>query len=159
MSVLQDFEDPCIECGNTIELHWTESINKHLMEKQICFDCDFWLDIIREYSHTEQYNLYGHPGTYVTEEGRAVTVGAEVHGGGKWSGYSGRRFIFQHEKTCVVFETTNLWGRGIIPPRFKTRLPQNIIFLYEYIEDTPNPLFQCSRGCAAGTECGHPILD
>ena len=83
-----------------------------------CFDCSFWL---RKIDYSEDW-----------ASRRAIIDGwhyiAYPETNDFFKGCGGRRFVIQFSDGHVL-ETTNLWCQGPIDERFRSRLPDNAVFL------------------------------
>lgn len=131
---MDPYNDPinCVECGSELKLTFGEGMNQELLNGGVCFNCNFWRKRLMEYHHSYDMD-FGVGGVYVDNYARCVTISNESQGGGKWSGFAGRQFILQHEETCEILYTTNMWSRGIVPKLFFPQMPPNIIYLEEEI--------------------------
>ena len=110
----------CKECGKEIEFHWIEDKNNRLKELQLCFTCDFWIEHIQRDKTVDN--------TFVIN-GWHYIVGREDKGDRyEFRGCGGSKFVIKaHDGREIT--TTNLWVQGEIPQHFRTRLPDNAIFI------------------------------
>lgn len=108
----------CRECRKPIWLMWCS--DEELIERMECFNCNFWLRLIRK-------------GTGVVTEKetgeRTHHMIGEEKKPGPWNGYGGQEFTIRFKDGRVV-KTCNLWHQGSIPERFWDRLPVNAEFVY-----------------------------
>lgn len=113
--------EPCRECGTEgFELHWCAEHRAHLLERMLCFSCDFWLEVLADKS------------THVVVDGVAYALrkGGPVDGEPeRWGlGHGGRTFIFERLDAARV-ECSNVWCRGNVPERFRDRLPDDAVIV------------------------------
>ena len=109
----------CKECGEQETKSWMEDVMKKLIENQLCFDCQFWI---------EKLEVKHDPRT-ARIDGIHYHIGDEEYTGRfKFRGFSGRKFVIKfHDGRELI--TTNLWTQSHIPERFKQRLPDNAVFI------------------------------
>lgn len=107
----------CRVCGEPANLnyfHW-----KHLVARHLCHGCDYWTN------HVENRDSK----LSVRVDGCHYLIGPE-HVGPIGRGYAGRGFVVAfHDGRRVT--TTNLWGQGTIPDRWRAQLPDNAVFVHE----------------------------
>jgi hypothetical protein len=99
----------CRECQEAMD---------NLKESGLCVLCERWV----------AFSLAKHP-SFVRANGRHYIIGDEegnlVFG---MRGFGGERFIVKFHDGRIV-KTTNLWAQGVIPERFRDRLPDNAEFV------------------------------
>ena len=103
----------CRVCGSLEDpARW---VNKdRLVKKQLCFECDFWDEIIPE------YNKGNH---FVTEKNECYCIGNE-NSSDHFRGFDGAKVTITFNDGKVV-NSTNLWYRGIVPKQFQDTLKPN----------------------------------
>lgn len=106
----------CVECGQPEWGQWVKSAADAMIERGECFECNFWLGKIRD---------IGDP-TWVRVNGRCFRI-AEEAAPGSFRGFGGARYIIRFNDGRLA-TTTNLWTQGVIPERFRERLPDNAVF-------------------------------
>ena len=114
----------CCECGKKDLRQWAPDKARDLAEKQLCFDCDYWLTWI---ASGDEY--CGH--RILRIDGVHFVAWAE-DSQSNMRGYGGREFQYRmlafpgdEDDDTFVFSTRNLWCQGEIPYRFRDRLPDN----------------------------------
>lgn len=102
----------CKECGHHINLNYFDSERKKLIERNLCFFCNYWSQLI------------GRGGIVINGEhymvGSAKTPSSH-------NGFSGRWFYIKMNDGREI-RTCDLWYQGAIPERFRDRLPDNAEF-------------------------------
>ena len=100
-----------------------DRIREIMEEKQLCFNCAFWL-----WQH-ELDTQEREPHTAVIVEGTHYVIGSETKSKSTFfRGFGGAHFKIKfHDGTEV--ETTNLWCQGEIPEHLRHLLPDNAEFL------------------------------
>jgi hypothetical protein len=107
-------KDVCRECGEELEREWPMPD-----DATVCFRCEFW---------TMQHEAGGG----IIVDGRHYRVGPDSRDGwdGVFRGFGGRPFVvLLNDGRRIV--TDNLWTQGVIPARFRGRLPDNARFVDE----------------------------
>lgn len=106
--------EKCKECGKSYKGSWMDERARKLEEKQLCFNCSYWSDLIPVRNNA------------VIVDGVHYMIGPEDKGGMR--GFGGRRFdvVFFNGKRIT---TTNLWHQGTVPDHFRNRLPDNARFI------------------------------
>lgn len=90
--------------------------HKAIVPEDLCFTCWCWLGAIDKANTPESVRV----------DGIHYWIGREDEKGSR--GFAGRRFIILF-KDGRRMETTNLWAQGMIPKRFRSRLPNNANFM------------------------------
>jgi len=109
-------EDPpdervtCKLCGDYELLGWLGDLPDRLKRKSMCFTCNHWDEWFLDFAKDDNKTMF-------INGGRAYTICDESKGGGRWSGFGGRKFNVKF-KTGRVVDSTNLWTQGEIPKRF-----------------------------------------
>lgn len=98
----------CYVCGEPIES------NRNDLKDGMCGTCTFWHENVDLVDDPRMVRINYHH----------YYIGPKEQGGGRWSGYGGRRFdiIFNDGREVT---TNNLWSQGRIPLRFRPLLPNN----------------------------------
>lgn len=111
----------CMECGETEDVsRWMPRCGKRLAERQLCFSCDHWMSLIERGNGVDRGRVVRHDGTH-------YIIGPEHNGPSHLRGLGGARMVIKfHDGREAV--TTNLWCQGVIPERFRSRLPDNASF-------------------------------
>ena len=107
----------CKECGFVENRSWRDGKAKELQDKQICYDCSFWLSVIEDNG-------------LIIVDGDAYKDGGYQSGPSRWKGFGGHKFTIELYSGKTI-TTDNLSHRGSVPDRFKDRLPDNAKFLNE----------------------------
>jgi len=108
----------CKECGQI------DNPNNWLGGEKIaatghCFNCNFWAEYVERKDETN----------IVRAQHRHYVACEEASlGSHPWKGFSGHRFKIRFNDGREI-ETTNLWSQGVIPDRWRERLPDNAVFL------------------------------
>jgi hypothetical protein len=109
----------CSECGvETFSTNWREPLKTNLITNHVCFDCQFWMDklLIKDELGT------------VRAEGQHYQFDVnQPVSDSPWRGFGGRDFDIHFHDGRVV-KTNNLWSQGVIPERWRIRLPDNAAF-------------------------------
>lgn len=109
-------EYKCKICGKTEESsHWVNS--KEMLEKEHCFECDYWLSL--------------HEGDITNRKDHKYVIANGVHyviepedSTDSFRGFGGAEVKIKFfDGTEVV--STNLWYQGEIPERFRDIMPDN----------------------------------
>lgn len=107
-------DDPCRECGQIFSARTCDDIKQRMLERHVCFTCDFWLEKINHRNSTRI-------------NGQHYVIGS-VKYPHRGDGYGGWHFRIKKQDGEVV-DTCDLWSQGPIPPHFRDRLPDNAEFL------------------------------
>lgn len=110
--------EPCKECGKIFSTHYTESTRSVLLEKNICFNCHFWLSKLGIKNNPRTARINGTH--YYIEDDKPRNS--------SFCGFGGAEFNIRFNDGRLV-TTHNLWCQGDIPYHFKERLPDNAIFV------------------------------
>jgi len=111
--------DSCVECKQPHKGNWSKEHAYRLVEKQLCFNCDFWVG---------KLNL-SHSHRQVRVDGKCYFTGDENDGSQGMRGFGGARFHIRFHEEGREIITSNLWHNGDIPLVFRDRLPDNAIFI------------------------------
>lgn len=107
----------CPECGKTVKIYDKAGT--------VCYRCQFWLLKAQNKDHPD----------FVRCRGWHYIIGDDKNHVGE-RGFAGRTFTIKFKDGRVV-TTSNLWGQGEIPERFRERLPDNAEF--SYIDERTRP--------------------
>lgn len=110
----------CHHCGNFEEGNWTDDLSNKLQKEHLCFDCNFWFELIGRY-HAEYPAVIIDRMHYVIErdDNRQHAM----------RGFGGREFKIRFKNTGKEVVTHNLWHQGTIPESFWILLPDNAEFI------------------------------
>lgn len=110
----------CKECGKKEEGNWVEEKKLRLIERQLCFSCDFW------YSHY----LLKNSKIVARIKGHHYRIGVKTNDPNRWKGMGGSKITIKFNDGRII-HTDNLWHQGEIPERWKERMPDNATFIKE----------------------------
>jgi hypothetical protein len=118
----------CVECGDRELLKWMDVEKKKLIEKQLCFSCNHWYEVLEDPAAVfAPGEFWGDPSLH------AYVIGDEDPSN-RWRGFGGRKFVLLFA-TGARIETTNLWHSGKVPERFVERVkracPRNAVFVQD----------------------------
>ena len=122
----------CGECGAEETSQLDQYTAAVLRKRQRCHGCFYWLIRIEALADPKQG-----PRFVRTEEGRHYQMRPDNEDRGS-RGHAGRPFIITFYDGRKV-RTTNLWGQGKIPERFRDRLPPNATVELEPLQRQPIP--------------------
>lgn len=108
--------EPCRECGAEVDTHFVPETRERLIALNVCFNCNYWLERVDSKS-----------GKQIVVGGVVYQRGAEKDAG-PFRGFSGKPWRVKLH-SGEEFRSTNMWFNGQIPDRFKSRIPDNAIFL------------------------------
>ena len=120
---VQYHEFECVECNETTRNTYHEPTRTQMLERRLCFTCNFWLNMERELEkdHAER-TIIG--GTLYTPGNRTS---------GAFRGMAGRRFDIEYLSNSVFSgqrtTTFDLWAGGELPARLRERFPDTARFL------------------------------
>ena len=104
----------CRMCGSLEDTtRWTNG--PKLEEKQLCFSCNFWDEIVPSYNKGEHF---------VDQNNGCYVIGNENPKATYFRGFGGAKTTITFNDGRIV-KSTNLWFRGDVPEHFKTLLPPN----------------------------------
>lgn len=110
-------DEPCSVCGSIYTT--SSSLKKQMLERKMCFRCNFWQDIVNRQDDA-----------CVRIGGTHYVIGKETGDRADFRGFGGRKFkirFFDGLRGDV--ETTNLWHQGNIPSHFQKLIPDNAEFV------------------------------
>lgn len=116
----------CVECGEWSDVCFNSSTTESLWRRQVCFNCDFWLEKVRW--ATDPPAKYA--GRIAVVGGRHWVVGSRATGDKSHMGCGGREVTVRWHDGRVT-STNNLWGQGTIPEHFRDRLPDTAVLEWE----------------------------
>jgi len=104
----------CSQCGNKENLAYIDPVRGNLIDKMLCFSCNFWSEYVsnRNYPNSVRVN------------GNHYWILSETIQKGAFRGHSGIKFRIDFFDGRIVY-TTNLWHQGVIPERFRDVLEDN----------------------------------
>lgn len=119
----------CLECSKKEKLRWGDDIKKKLIERNLCFNCNFWWEYVEQVDDPNSVRV----------KGVHYWICSENAPRGTFRGFAGKKFkiifftptISVAHNTPRIIVTTNLWSQGEIPIRFRDRLPDNAEFRQE----------------------------
>lgn len=104
----------CRECGIDEHREYFD-----LREKELCGDCGFWIEKVERAEYVQSIRV----------EGTCYWRGNEDERGldNSMRGFGGRAFYYvkTDDPGQTVQVAKSLWHNGVIPERFKSRLPDN----------------------------------
>lgn len=105
----------CEECGKRQETCYGKTLNGLMQRLSLCFDCLFWFQRVEEKDQP----------TSVRIQGRHYIIHADD--ASKPHGFGGNLMTIEFFDGHIV-ETRNLWTQGIIPEKYRDKLPDNARF-------------------------------
>ena len=118
----------CHECGQVDKTRWSSDLNKELVDKQLCFNCHFWLEKVG-WALNDNKTPQGAQALRV-KGSHYVSNGMCSGGPSAFRGYGGSLFYFMlHTDLNTVHTTNNMWHQGDVPKHFEGRLPDNASFI------------------------------
>ena len=105
----------CKLCGERDEACFSEPTQSDMIERQLCFTCLKWTNMVEDADPND-----------IFIDGTAYHIGQESAIGMR--GFGGRPHTIQR-KGQEIIHTTNLWYIGTIPPLFKSKFPNNAVFV------------------------------
>lgn len=142
----------CKICGKPVKLDYMEDVNETLKRLEICFDCNFWLEIVSEFQTKETIegliNIWIKPDYSVY-----YALETDLNQISGFRGYGGRTFIATLLDGSTQ-ESSNVWNRGIVPEGLRTLMEPNV----EKVE-TDWQRRQISIADSLCKKCGFMIVD
>ena len=107
----------CSDCGKVDKLNWMKDVIEVLIARNLCATCNFWFNYILKIDNPRAVRIHN----------EHYWIGEEHPPYDTFIGHGGQKFkiLFQNGREVI---TTNLWSQGVIPPRFRSRLPDNAEF-------------------------------
>jgi hypothetical protein len=105
----------CKLCGAEENCRYTPETKKQLEERQLCFSCNFWQNIVNRGTQPNCVIIDGNHFWISKDEPQTPT---------NWLGFGGRKFTIRFNDGRVV-TTQNMWHEGSIPQHFREQLPDN----------------------------------
>lgn len=105
----------CGECGDRQQVD-CYSNQKEMEDNKMCFTCNFWFEAYKKKDSPNSVRVGG-VHYFIHEPGSTFT-----------NGFSGRRFNIKFHDGRIV-KTNNLWHQGEINKIWKSRLPDNAVFI------------------------------
>ncbi|MGX5775478.1 hypothetical protein [Methylorubrum zatmanii] len=113
----------CVECGKTEVNSFCEPHRTDMLQRRLCFLCNFWVDFKLE-------NLVK-LGELTIIEGHVYTPGNRTSGA--FRGMAGRRFDIEYVAPSIYAgqrtTTFDLWSGAAIPERLRPEFPDTARFL------------------------------
>ena len=142
----------CKICGKPVKLEYMEDVNNRLKDLEVCFDCNFWLEVVTEYNFQEK--IEGLIGIWIKPDYEVYYAKeTNLNQISNFKGFGGKTFIATLMDGSTQ-ESSNVWHRGEIPKPFRGILEPNV----EKIESD----WERSHGSVKGLlckECGNLIAD
>lgn len=113
----------CRECGEPSRIHFMEPFHSNLVRKSLCHTCNHWLEWV-DRAAAGDANI-------ARIKGGHYHIAPDLPKGSRaFAGFGGTetRIEFDDGRRVV---THNLWFQGLIPDRFRDRLPDNARFVTE----------------------------
>lgn len=108
----------CKECGCEVTLdNWQPEYKSKLITRSVCNKCDYWVDRLLKTS------------SQIVVNGKVFQIDNNQPKSKSSAGHGGREFVFKRIGCDEIERTTNLWYNGIVPEHFKSRIPDNAVFL------------------------------
>lgn len=116
-------EYTCSECGALAKNTYCEPICTNMLDRLLCWDCNYWRDIDVEIAadHKKMTIINGHiysPGSRTS---------------GSFLGMAGRRFDIEYIEPSIYagkrVTTFDLWSGSTMPDKLKEKYPDTAIFL------------------------------
>lgn len=129
----------CKVCGQIERASFNETVQKQMVERSMCFLCNFWENKAIE-------------GCETVIDGNVYSPGNRIKG--NFRGMGGRRFdIVYNDGTKIT--TFDLWNAGQIPECFRDRIPDTAKFEGCMKADLPykdttacwNPVMDATKPC------------
>lgn len=112
-------DEPCKKCGNLFSVNYMEPTKSRLIEKGLCFHCDFWTEKLAIKDIQKVARIDGNH--YMIERDDPTAY---------FKGFGGAEFKIRFNDGREVI-THNLWFQGHIPEYFRNDLPNNAVFVNE----------------------------
>lgn len=101
----------CKECKGECDPHYPKAYTK-----QLCFSCDYWLRLVNHPHAVRVMGVHFVDGGYLPDAPRSCL------------GFGGKLHVVEFKDGRRV-TTNNLWHQGVIPKRFRDRMPDNAMFV------------------------------
>lgn len=111
----------CVECGDPQVWGWNADCEAAMRAQQVCLTCLSWRGRLADDAK--------HPEAVVIVKGHHFTISPDKPKGYQgFIGHGGAEFVIKfHDGREVV--SHNLWAQGGVPEHFKTRFPDNAVFV------------------------------
>ncbi len=111
----------CKHCNKEINLNYYITVRDRLIETSRCFECDFWVNMVRA------DRLPANDARFiVTPEYQHYRIGDSQSKVAAHRGSYGRTFIVTWlDTTRMAVKTNDLWSQGEIPERHRHRFTPN----------------------------------
>lgn len=120
---VQYYSYTCSECGEEGRNTYSEPYRARMLERRLCWTCNFWRDMDEELSR---------------DHARKTIIGGHIYGpgnrtSGSFRGMAGRRFDIEYIEPSVHagkrITTFDLWSGSTLPDRLKAKYPDTAVFL------------------------------
>jgi hypothetical protein len=111
----------CKYCGDVVDLHFHDELNKILADNQECHSCNFWREIYEQIQAGDN-TFYIVDGEAYHDSGRDAKdiLGYRPHGGAEF-------YIMTYDSRFI--NTNGLWHRGTVPVAWQCNIRNNAVFL------------------------------
>jgi hypothetical protein len=121
-----DHDDRCQECGRWIEYGCSLGFERAKAPLAYCWTCKFWLDRVDELAGAQENALRGmRPDTgrpFVAQSFNYYGIGSSKTPS-QHNGFGGSWWVVKFLDDGHEIETCDLWSGGMVPERFRDRLP------------------------------------
>lgn len=120
---VQYHEFECSECGETAQNTYTEPSRTNMLERLLCFHCNYWRDFEKrlEADHRHMTIISGH------------VYGSGSRTSGSFLGMAGRRFDIEYVEPSAFagkrITTFDLWSGSALPEKLAAKFPDTATFL------------------------------
>lgn len=115
-------DDNCKLCNGLISSNYVTEVRQQLIERNLCFNCNFWHDKLIKYESND-------PRVFVIEGVMYYRSNDEIDRG-QFRGHGGRGFKIQKlDDEDEIIVTNNLWCNGDVPEHFKDKIKDNAKFI------------------------------
>ncbi|MBT9234254.1 hypothetical protein KKQ11_00260 [Pseudomonas sp. MG-2] len=114
----------CACCGKPEMANYREPTKSRLIDRQLCFGCDFWIE------RRALYNAQSRKGHLLVIKGWTYgDSGNRPNCSGNGLGFGGQRFYICQLTTGRLWTTNNLFCGGEIPAEYLPGMPDNAVML------------------------------
>lgn len=115
----------CSCCGSIGSSHYVDTTRQQILERGICFFCNYWYNIAESY-RADPMN----PKLLIINGVRYSDGGKKPAGAGFGRGGGGREYTIAFLSGGEPWTTNDLWGGGdAVPEEFRDLLPDNARFV------------------------------
>lgn len=113
----------CKQCGKArFALRWNDDVLRKLAEREVCFTCNHWLELLEPQGHMARVVVDGRHYMY---DNRMPYVEKPTG----FMGHGGTVFNIKFLNSGDVIKTNNLWTQGEIPEHMLKYFPNNAVFI------------------------------